>query len=807
MLCKLVSAIQKAKPFLEALPIPVSIVDRKGIVRFVNRAFLEFARGVGKEITYEDRVGHHVSKFFYEPKDFWESAFRQVLEEGKPFEAWGIPEGRREDGSPRYVYRRIVPIRGDDGEIVGAISTWEDVTDQVARERNGRLREAVDLVQEAVLELKEAQDVDRVLEAIHQALKVLRIPFSHASVQVVEGDQFIAYFFSEGCRFVVSHIPLAGTAVEEAWREQKVLYRKDIETEDVYGEKELIQRAWKEPIRSVLDVPFSYGTLAINSSQPNAFSEEDITILQGFARVLSVGFTRLEDLRKLEARVRELTESEEQYRSLMEGLLVGVYIVQDGGRVRFVNRAFEELTGYSRDEIVGRNILDLISPKDLPIVRERMLRRERGEDVVPHYTLRFIRKDGEERWVEIYAARISYEGRPAILGNFIDITERKRLEEEREQLRERLMQSEKLASIGELVAGVAHELNNPLTTVVGFADLAIRRTSDEGLRSQLRYILQEAQRAARIVQNLLTFARKRPLEKKLLNLKKLLDGVLELRAYELRTANIEVVRIYTPEPVFVSGDLVQLQQVFINIIANAEQAMHEAHGGGKLTVQTEVQGDRALVHIQDDGPGIPRDVQRRIFEPFFTTKGVGRGTGLGLSVAYGIVREHEGEIWVESEPGMGARFTVALPLAKCEEEVVAAEEGKEAVPERKLQVLVVDDEPGIRGFIREYFAYLGYTVDEAEEGGKALELLREGEYDIILSDIKMPGMDGREFFRWIKEHRPELIPRVVFITGDVMHPETQNFLREVRVPCLRKPFGIGDLNELLRKFFGEEGGS
>ncbi|HID11626.1 MAG TPA: PAS domain S-box protein [Candidatus Latescibacteria bacterium] len=300
----------------------------------------------------------------------------------------------------------------------------------------------------------------------------------------MEEDEFTAHYFLEGRRFAVAHIPLAGTAA----------------------------------------------------------------VLRGFARVLSMGFTRLEDLRELEARVRELAESEERYHSL-----------------------------------------------------------------------RFIRKDGEERWAEIYAVRISYDGRPAVLGNFIDITERRRLEKEREQLRERLEQSEKLASIGELVAGVAHELNNPLTTVVGFADLTMRRTSDEGLRSQLRYILQEAQRAARIVQNLLTFARKQSLEQRVLNLKELLDGVLELRSYELRTANIEVVRLYAPEPVFVSGDLVQLQQVFINIIANAEQAMYEAHGGGKLTVQIKVQGEKALVHIQDDGPGIPMEVQKKIFDPFFTT--------------------------------------------------------------------------------------------------------------------------------------------------------------------------------------------
>ncbi|RKY66090.1 MAG: hypothetical protein DRQ08_03990, partial [Candidatus Latescibacterota bacterium] len=751
---------------------------------------------VGREIDYEDRVGHNVREFFEEGREeFWKSAFDQVLKEGKPFEVWGIPEGRRPDGSTRYVHRRILPIRSPDGSVVGAINTWEDVTDQVARERNGRLREAVDMVREAVLEMRGPQDVDKVLDSIYRGLRVLGVPFSHASVQVIEGNELTAYYLLEGQKFSVHHLPLNGTPAEEAWRENKVVYRRDIEVNDVYKERELIKRAWKEDIRSVLDVPFSHGTIAMNSTLPDAFSDEDIAILRRFADVISVGFTRLEDLRKLEHKVRELAETEERYRSLVEGLLVGICIIQDG-TIKFVNRAVEELTKYSRDEAIGMNILDFISPKDLNMVRERMLRREKGEDVLS-YPLRYIRKDGEERWAEIYASRISYEGRPAILVNFIDITERRRLEEERERLRERLMQSEKLASIGQLVAGVAHELNNPLTVVTGYAELAVRRTQDEALRSQLRQILESAQRAASIVQNLLSFARKRPLEKRALNLRKLLEKVVELRAYELRTSNIEVVRKYYKKPIFVSGDPIQLQQVFINLIANAEQAMYSAHGGGRLTLRTEVKDDQALVHVQDDGPGMPKEVQRRIFEPFFTTKGVGEGTGLGLSVAYGIVREHGGDIWVESEPGKGATFTVSLPLAEPEE--VREEERTEAVPEGRLKVLVVDDEPGIRGFIREYFSFVGYEVHEAGEGEEALKLLRKGDYDVIFSDIKMPGMDGKEFFAWVKEHRPELIPKIVFITGDVARSDTQDFIRTSGVMCLNKPFGIGDLNEILRK--------
>lgn len=784
---KLESMLRVAGPILEAIPVPISIIDAGGIVLFVNRAFLDFAKGVGREVDYEDRVGHDVKEFFEEGREgFWKSAFDQVLKEGRPFEVWGIPEGRRPDGSARYVHRHILPIRGADGKIVGAINIWEDVTDQILRERNARLREAVDVVREAVLEMRGPQDMDKVLDSVYRGLRMLDVPFSRASLQVVDKDGFVCYLFGER-GFTSSPLP-PGTPVEKAWKEGKILYRKDIKTEDLYGERERIVGTWKEDIRSVLDVPFSHGTLAINSTRPDAFSEEDIEVLQRFAGVLSVGFTRLEDLRKLE-------ESEERYRSLVEEVSVGICITQEG-IIKFLNRTYEEITGYSKEEVLGRNFLDLVSPEDQPMVRQRILKVERGERA-SHCIFRYIHKSGEERWAEIYATRISYEGRPAVLKSAIDITERKRLEEERESLRERLVQSEKLASIGQLVAGVAHELNNPLTVVTGYAELAVRRTQDEALLSQLGQILEGARRAADIVQNLLSFARKRPLERRVLNLGELLEKVIELRAYELRTSNVEVVRRYHKKPIFVSGDPIQLQQVFINLIANAEQAMYAAYGGGRLTLRTEVKGDEALVHVQDDGPGIPKEVQRRIFEPFFTTKGVGEGTGLGLSVTYGIVREHGGDIWVESEPGKGATFTVSLPLARREE--VWEEERVEAFPEGRLKVLVVDDEPGIRGFIREYFSFVGCDVHEAGEGEEALKLLSKGDYDLIFLDIRMPGMGGKEFFAWVKEQRPELIPKIVFITGDVARSDTQEFIRTSGMACLNKPFGIGDLNELLRK--------
>jgi len=238
-----------------------------------------------------------------------------------------------------------------------------------------------------------------------------------------------------------------------------------------------------------------------------------------------------------------------------------------------------------------------------------------------------------------------------------DITERKKMEEQ-------LIVTDRVASIGELSSGIAHELNNPLTSIIGLSELLLDEKVPDGVREDLTLIHKEAQRTAQVVQNLLTFARKQPQEKKLVNINDVIPKVLELRAYEQRVSNIEVNTRFASDLPEIMADGFQLQQVFLNLVINAEYFMTEAHRRGTLTITTERAGDIVRASFADDGPGIAKENLGHLFDPFFTTKEVGKGTGLGLSICHGIITEHGGRIYAESKAGKGATFIVELPILK-----------------------------------------------------------------------------------------------------------------------------------------------
>ena len=380
-----------------------------------------------------------------------------------------------------------------------------------------------------------------------------------------------------------------------------------------------------------------------------------------------------------------------------------------------------------------------------------------------------------------------------------DITEERRL-------REQLLQSEKMSAVGQLVSGVAHELNNPLAGVMGYTQLMMRHLIEPKMRADLERVFNEAQRAARIVQNLLTFARKHKPEKRLLGLNGIIEKTLELRAYELRVSNIEVETDLDPGLPKTLLDLHQMQQVILNILTNAEQAMLEAHGRGRLRIATRAAGSTITMRLQDDGPGIATEHLSRVFEPFFTTKPVGRGTGLGLSICDGIVKEHGGGLRVESAPGQGAVFIVELPVAAAEEpadapgivtHAAAAAGGR--------SILVVDDEPSIQGLLVEALARAGFEVDTAGNGASALAKIEKRRYDLIISDLKMPGVSGVDLYERIRETRPDLAARIVFTSGDTVSDGTEAFLRRTGNMTLLKPFSLEELHAALGRFFGSEG--
>ncbi|MBE9482693.1 MAG: PAS domain S-box protein [Chloroflexi bacterium] len=359
---------------------------------------------------------------------------------------------------------------------------------------------------------------------------------------------------------------------------------------------------------------------------------------------------------------KTLRESEKKYRSLVNNVKLGVFrsTPEPCGRFLEVNPAMGEIAGYSREELLQMNVCDLyvrseeresvlkeIASTIGKTARELHIRKRDGTEIVVSDTKVAVRDD---------TGKILYFD-----GIIEDITERKRAEEREKKLQQELSLSSRLASIGQLAAGVAHEINNPLTAVVGFSQLLLEKTIDEDIKRSLERIHNEGWRAAKVVENLLTFARRRQSEKQPQDINDVLQKALELRDYELKTSSIEVALDLTPGLPMAVVDFHQIQEVFLNIILNAEQAMLEANKRGKLSIESEETKGCIRVMFTDDGPGITAEHLDKLFDPFFTTRGERGGTGLGLSICHGIVSEHGGKIRVRSKPGKGITFIVELP--------------------------------------------------------------------------------------------------------------------------------------------------
>jgi PAS domain S-box-containing protein len=376
------------------------------------------------------------------------------------------------------------------------------------------------------------------------------------------------------------------------------------------------------------------------------------------------------------------------------------------------------------------------------------------------------------------------------------------------QLQQQLIQSEKLSAIGELISGIAHELNNPLTGVMGYSQLLqLRKDLDDRAKESLFKINNLALRCQKIVQNLLSFARKQKPERTLSNINDILEKTVDLRSYEFQVNNIEISLELDRSLPKTIADAHQLQQVFLNVLTNAEQAMLEAHGKGHLTIQTKTNAQKShiTVEIADDGPGIPESHLTRIFDPFFTTKEVGKGTGLGLSLSYGMIKEHGGNIYARSRLGDGSTFVVELPIISRLE--IETSPAPALMPQslqfenlvRDKHLLVVDDEKYILDFFVEVFQSFPMKVDTACNGRVAMQKMQVFEYDLIITDFKMPQMSGRDLFDWIRQNRPQLANRIIFVTGDTVSLETRSFFENNNSRYLAKPFKIEEVKEVIQQ--------
>jgi len=493
---------------------------------------------------------------------------------------------------------------------------------------------------------------------------------------------------------------------------------------------------------------------------------------------------------------------EAELRSVLDSVPAGILLMSLSGQIRFSSARFGQLFGLEVRTLAQLKDFDGLAD----ILAERFRNPESfsapwqsfsaGLSEPGHDELEMTRP--ARRLLERYFRLVlDSEGRPVgWLELYTDVTGER-------QIQSKMLQTEKMAALGQLVSGIAHELNNPLTAIMGYAQLLLGHGLMPGQLSEASKVFQEAERARHIVKNLLYFARENRAERTRVNLNEIIERTLALRSYELKVADIAVTCELAPGLPTSLADPHQLQQVVLNLLVNAEQAILEGRGKGHVWISTSFapaaspeDARRILLRVCDDGPGISPEIASRIFDPFFTTKPSGIDTGLGLSIVYGIVHQHGGEITMESQAGAGARFLVELPVVSVSEENRGATiRSPDSAPGGGIagRILVVEDEATVAQLITDVLSEEGHHVEAVLDSQEGLTRLSRGEYDLVLCDLRMPRLDGPAFFEALVRSGSPMQDRIIFVTGDTLAPRTTEFLESNQLPYLSKPFLVEEL--------------
>jgi two-component system, NtrC family, sensor kinase len=539
----------------------------------------------------------------------------------------------------------------------------------------------------------------------------------------------------------------------------------------------------------IVAVSRTIGAVAMEGDRTNALDESALLFTRA---VLAQAGIALENARLVEL----LSSGKREWEQTVDAFNQAICYVDPQGLVRRANRVFADLIKLPVTALAGRPWLTLLPPAWVEPVA-RLLAAGATDASAP------LEVRAGDRILLVTAIPSGEPGATVLL--FEDHTEKRRLQEQ-------LLQSEKMSAIGQLIAGVAHDLNNPLASVVGFSDLLAEAADvPPRLAEPLAVIRQEAERASAIVRNLLSFARRQEGDRQLQSIRPILESTHQLLKNQLMAARIELTLEFEPGLPAVEVHANQIKQVFVNIINNAAQAitgMRAKAGGGRIEIVTRCEPDGLSVNISDNGPGIPEDVAQHVFEPFFSTKSEGEGTGLGLSICLGIVKEHGGGIRVDpggAGSGRGATFTVELPtgvrssLSARGAAAAAQASAAPAAAERveRLRVLVVDDEPHILHYMQATLESWGHEVVVARDGSQALKRALMQPFDIIICDLRMPRLGGREMFQTLARMHPTVAERIIFATGDTVRGDTLQFLEELGRPFLQKPFKLDALRRVL----------
>jgi two-component system NtrC family sensor kinase len=499
---------------------------------------------------------------------------------------------------------------------------------------------------------------------------------------------------------------------------------------------------------------------------------------------------------------REVNVAERSYRLLFDASSDAVFLVDMWKlNVLEANRAAERLTKYTGDALRG-----LSFRKICPALDRRagnLLENHRAFNAIfrPYEEIQLLQHGGKQIACEGEVAFAEWHQRMVFQVNLREIGEKRRLEEQ-------VQRAEKLSALGQLVAGVAHELNNPLAIIMGSTQLLAGSDNLDNLTKEtLGRILRQSERASRIIRDLLAYSRPSQPNKAPIDLNRVVRDVLEWRRPNYEAAQVSVRAALADSLPYTKADRVQVEQVVMNLVNNAVDALREHPLPREVVVTTQETSNFLRVSVRDNGPGMTPEILKKIFNPFFTTKPIGRGTGLGLAICNTYIQEHRGKMWVESQPGEGTTFFFDLPLLDCEgqapaePEALATEPAVSAKPATPtgLRLLIVDDEPDIADLLEAILAGSGYNIQKASNGIDGLQLLTNEDFDAVVSDMLMPGLDGRALYYHVQQIKPDLAKRMIFVTGDTLNSTTREFLKTTGNLFLSKPFKIDEVTRRVHE--------
>ncbi len=641
------------------------------------------------------------------------------------------------------------------------------------------------LGQQITLELDPRRVLDRFLEAAADVAQA-----DGAMLGLLADDSMIELTAASGvlASFAGERLPVAGSAMGRIIRSGG-----SWSVADVRLHPDAVSRSWYDrevdPVRGMAVVPVQrrgerVGAVAIVSREAHTFSPLELERVEAMSDLLSVALANAElfqTMKQAEWRFRTL------FRAAPDAVLT---VLHATGRIREANDAVREVFGVEPHQIIGKTLVELLVPADAETMDAALATAFGGTPA--RVEVQVAMQSGVTRVVALAASRLPEADPPSVLLIGRDMTQER-------ELRVRLMESDRLAAVGELVAGVAHEVNNPLSSISAFAQLLLREsTLTPSQRESIEVIRTETTRASQVVKDLLAFARRSEPLRAPLDLNGVVARTVRMRQYQFEEAAVRVETELADELPAVMGDARQLQQVCLNLLTNSVQAM-SVTGGGVLRVRTSAVGDAVRLEVMDSGTGISPSVRAHIFEPFFTTKKEGEGTGLGLSVSYGIVTAHGGTIEVAETSASGSVFRVTLPSVKMPpSELDATGELLPYTlrsPLAGIRLLFVDDEAALRSGMEAFGALRGFSVVSTPDGLSALEAARASGVDAVVCDLRMPGMDGYAFHELLRREHPGLAARTVFITGDVVTSLARGSVS--RQPVLTKPFSFERIEEAL----------